>query len=588
MIYFKVMHIVVSLCIHRSIDMVGRTPSDCTLSACAQKPLGAVASEKSVMVETEPRHQQMATATNLTPPNRRPMSNSSGSSSRISSVQNINECVPRCHEESDLGKVDALTYDKPSDSGELHFPNLVDLRQVTVLPKAEWQRIQDDLNGINREAEFLHAQNEERVALHLKSKEVTKHWTNTIAAALMLTEALKEQEAQIELKRKRTNLLKREEKTQMEELQRRINLGEDEEYQKIIKQKEKRKALADFQQQQIKENEHLKEQEKQQYIKEGEEIKKLANLYQWELNKIEQLKRQEKNNNMMNHKAHVANMNIIKALEKQKEELQDEDIRLFVSAKQKILKLRKKKQAEIDKEKEDHRKLMIKKISEQMKEEVQDEMHRITKAAEEMEAKREMEIKEKEEKRMADLKAIKEHRIMMMKGHEEKEKEEKIQAKEILRAKIEADYLHLEQERKKKLKALGESGRVQSFLIEQMAEKKAKTLRNRAAELEHEQKHMALLEIEKKQFEEYAQQIIDAAGKKGRNIYPLLKAAYQGIGGGHGPVLTEKGGIRPSYQVKDTSGIQLPNYKRSTTEAVKNIHDKCDIERSKKSLGFIW
>ncbi|XP_041056341.1 coiled-coil domain-containing protein 173 isoform X1 [Carcharodon carcharias] len=588
----------------------------------------------------------MATATNLTPPNRRPMSTDSSSSSRISSVQNINECVPRCHKESDLEKVDALTYDKPSDSGELHFPNLVDLRQVTVLPKAEWQRIQDDLNGINREAEFLHAQNEERVALHLKSKEVTKHWTNTIAgqrqkrldagklrkegeeaarqqldieeakymaqkrkesleqartllfyqtdrvkgfnAALMLTEALKEQEAQIELKRKRTNLLKREEKTQMEELQLRINLGEDEEYQKIIKQKEKSKALAVFHQQQIKENEHLKEQEKQQYIKEGEEIKKLANLYQWELNKIEQLKRQEKNNNMMNHKAHVANMNIIKALEKQKEELQDEDIRLFVSAKQKMLKLRKKKQAEIDKEKEDHRKLMIKIISEQMKEEVQDEMHRITKAAQEMEAKREMEIKEKEEKRMADLKAIKEHRIMMMKRREEKEKEEKIQANKILHAKIEADYLHLEQERKKKLKALGENGSVQSFLIEQMAEKKAKALRNRAAELEHEQKHMALLEIEKKQFEEYAQQVIDAAGKKGRNIYPLLKAAHQGIGGGHGPVLTEKGGIRPSYQLKDTSGIQLPNYKRSTTEAVKNIRDKCDIERSKKSLGFIW
>ncbi|XP_078085332.1 cilia- and flagella- associated protein 210 isoform X3 [Mustelus asterias] len=531
---------------------------------------------------------KMATVANLTPSSRRPMSTSSGASSRISSVQNINACVPWCQEESDLGRVNAQIYEKPSDPGELHFPNLVDLRQVTVLPKTEWQRIQDDLNGVNREADFIRAQKEEREILHLKSKEVTKHWTNTIAAALMLTEALKEQEAQIELKRKKTNLLERQEKSQMEEMQRRINTGEDEEYKKIVKQKEKRKALADFHQQQIKKNERLREQEKQQDVKEGEEIKKLADLYQWELNKIEQLKQQEKHNNMLNHRAYVANMNIIKALEKQKEELQDEDIRLFVSAKQKMLKLRKQKQAEIDKEKEEHRKLMVKLISEQMKEEVKDELHRIAKAKAEIEAKRDMEIKEKEEKTMADLKAIEEHRLMTMKEHEEKAKEEKLQAKEILHAKMEADYLHHEEERKKKLKLRGDLGSVQSFLIEQMAEKKTKALRNRAAELEHEQKGMALLEIEKKQFEKYALEVIDAAAKKGRNVYPLIKAAHQGIGGGRGPVFTEKGGIRPSYQVKDTSGVQLPNYKRSTTEEVKNIHDKCDIERSKKSLGFIW
>ncbi|GCB76245.1 hypothetical protein scyTo_0020989, partial [Scyliorhinus torazame] len=196
----------------------------------------------------------------------------------------------------------------------------------------------------------------------------------------------------------------------------------------------------------IKENEQVREQEKQQYIKEGEEIKKLANLYQWELNKIEQLKNQEKHNNMLNHTAYIANMNIIKALEKQKEELEDEDIRLFVSAKQKMLKLRKQKQAEIDREKEDHRKLMVKIISEQIKEEAEGEMHRIAKAAAEMEAKKDMEIKEKEQKQKTDLKAIEEYRIMMMKAHEEKEKEAKIQAKEVLHAKMEADYLHHEQE----------------------------------------------------------------------------------------------------------------------------------------------
>uniref|UniRef100_UPI00398F326F cilia- and flagella- associated protein 210 n=1 Tax=Pristiophorus japonicus TaxID=55135 RepID=UPI00398F326F len=581
--------------------------------------------------------QQMATAANFTPPNRRPTSNNRSGASRISSVRRTNVCVSRCHEEKDLGKVNAQIYDKPNDSGGLLFPNLVDLRQVTVLPKAEWQRMQDDMNGINREAEFLRAQMEEREALHLKSKEVTKHWTNTIAgqrqlrldarkireekeeaekkqidleeakymaqkrkesmerartllfyqtdrvkgfnAALLLTEALKERETQIELNQKKIKLLKRQDKSLLEEMQRLLNSSEDEEYQKIMKQKEKRMALSDFHQQQIKKNEQLKEQEKQQDIMEGKEIKKLAQLYQLELNNIEDINRQKKHNNMINHMAHIENMNIIKELEKQKEELQDEDIRLFVSTKQKMLKLRKQRQAEIDKEKEDHKKLMINLVSEQMKGEAHDEMHRINKAAEEIEAKREMEIKKKEEKTMADLKAIEEHRIITIKKHKEKEKEEKLQTIEILHAKMEKDYNHHEQEKKKKQKSVREGESTQSYLVEQMVEKKAKALYKRAGELEHEQKTMALLEIEKKQFEDYAQQVIDAAAKKGRNIYPLLKAAHQGIGGGHGPVLIGKGGIRPSYQVMDISGTQLPNYQ---IETIKKIHDKCDIQSSKK------
>ncbi|XP_051885339.1 cilia- and flagella- associated protein 210 [Pristis pectinata] len=588
----------------------------------------------------------MATATNFVPPNGRSMSDIRNNSGRISLVRNTKVCAPKCSEERDPGDVNAQIHDKPKDPHGLQFPNLVDLRQVTVLPKAEWQRIQDDLNGINKEAEFLRAQKEEREALHLQSKEVTKHWTNTIAghrqkrldagkqrkekeeeerrqidleeakykeqkrkenleraktllfyqtdrvkgfnAALMLTEALKEREAQIELNQKRANFLKSQEKQFLEEMQRDTYSSEDVEYQKMLKQKEERKALSDFHQQQIKEHEQLRKQEKQQDIMEGKEIKKLMQLYKWELSKIEELKKQEKYNNKISHMAHVENNNIIKALEKQKEELHDEDIRLYVLAKQKMMKLRKERQAEMDKEKEDQRNLIVKIISEQMREEARDETERIKKAAEEKEAKREMEIKKKEEKLLADMKAIEEHRIMMMKEREEKEKEEKLQAIEILHAKMEADYVHHEKERKKKLKKLEEGGNLQSFLLEQMAEKKAKALRERAAELEHEQKTMALLEVEKKEFEKYVQEVIDTASKKGRNVYPLIKAAHKGIGGGHGPVLKEKGGIRPSYQVKDTSGVQLPNYKSTTAEAIKNLYDKCDIEKSKKSLGFIW
>ncbi|XP_069791793.1 LOW QUALITY PROTEIN: cilia- and flagella- associated protein 210 [Narcine bancroftii] len=556
----------------------------------------------------------MATATSFTPPTRS-LSDSRGNSGRISSSCNTKICAQRRSEERNPGDVNAQIHDKPNDFRGLQFPNLVDFRQMTLLPKAEWQRIQDDLNGINKEAEFLRAQKEEREALHLQSKEITKHWTNTIAghrqkrldagkqrkekeeeerrqidleeakymaqkrkdsldraktllfyqtdrvkglnAALMFTETLKEREAQIELNRKRTDFLKNQEKQFVEEINRQMYSSEVAEYQKMVKQKEQRKALSDFHQQQMKEHEQLKKQEKQQDIMEGKEIKKLAQLHQWELSKIEELKKKEKYNNKISHMAHVENNNIIKALEKQKQDLQDEEIMLYVLAKQRMMKLRKERQAEMDKEKEDQRNLMLKIISEQMREEAQDETYRIKKAAEEQEAKREVEIKKKEEKLIADMKAIEEHRIMMIKEHEEKKKEEKLQAIEILHAKMESDFMYHEKERKKKFKKLEASGNMQSFLTEQIAEKKAKALRERAAELEHEQKTMALLELEKNEFEKYAQEVIDAASKNGRNIYPLLKIAYQGNVGGHGPAFKEKGGIKPSYQTKDTSQVQV-------------------------------
>lgn len=286
--------------------------------------------------------------------------------------------------------------------------------------------------------------------------------------------------------------------------------------------------------------------------------------------------------------AHVENNNIIKALEKQKQEFQDEDIRLYVLAKQKMIKLRKERQAEMDKEREDLRNQMLKLIGDQMKEEIRDESQRIRKAAEEKEAKRDMEMKQKEQKSLSDIKAIEEHRMMMMKEREEKEKAEKLEALEIRHAKMEADYIHLEKERKKKLKKLEEGGCMQSFLTDQIAEKKAKALHERATELENEEKTMALLEFEKREFEKYALEVIETASKKGRNVYPLLKAAQQGIGGGHGPVFVDKGGIRPSYQTKDPLGGSLPNDQIGATEPIKHSNDKCDIDKTKKSLGFIW
>lgn len=58
-----------------------------------------------------------------------------------------------------------------------------DLQKVTVLRKAEWLRIQDEMNGIDKDEERMREAAKQREALHLQSKEVVKLWSNTIAVS---------------------------------------------------------------------------------------------------------------------------------------------------------------------------------------------------------------------------------------------------------------------------------------------------------------------------------------------------------------------------------------------------------------------
>lgn len=49
-----------------------------------------------------------------------------------------------------------------------------------VLPKAEWERIQDNLDSTTREAARILAEKKEREEMHLRSKAAVKDWPNTI------------------------------------------------------------------------------------------------------------------------------------------------------------------------------------------------------------------------------------------------------------------------------------------------------------------------------------------------------------------------------------------------------------------------
>lgn len=58
-----------------------------------------------------------------------------------------------------------------------------DLQQVTVLSKAEWQRIQHELDQHKPGKERMTEEAKEREVLHQQSVEVVKQWSNTIAVS---------------------------------------------------------------------------------------------------------------------------------------------------------------------------------------------------------------------------------------------------------------------------------------------------------------------------------------------------------------------------------------------------------------------
>ncbi|XP_064420116.1 cilia- and flagella- associated protein 210 [Latimeria chalumnae] len=413
--------------------------------------------------------------------------------------------------------------EEPESPVGMILPSGTDLHQVTIIPRAEWERIQDNLNHVNREAELLCKQKQEKEALYLQSKEVVKNWSNTIAgqrqkklearkirdkkeeekrreidieeakyqaekrreaiekaktqqyyqtdrvkgfhSALLLTEVLKERDAQVELKYKKENANK--DKDERAEIQRRLEEFIYEEQLKAQNQYLKRKAITDFQLQQIKEHENAKNLEKMEEKREGEEIRQLFRLFEWEKCKLEELKQQDKCKLMLDHLENVADRDAIREVEKQKEEEDNEKIRLFAIAKQKMSQLKKEKEAEVYREMEEYRDKMSDLLSKYMKKKLLNEDNRIAAAVAEQEAKLEKELKKKEEKQRAELKAISEHRYATMKEREEMAKEEKRKILEMVKARNEADKIFMAKQKEKEQKILEENKNLQEFHIQQ-------------------------------------------------------------------------------------------------------------------------
>ncbi|KAM9235208.1 LOW QUALITY PROTEIN: cilia- and flagella- associated protein 210-like [Leptosomus discolor] len=500
------------------------------------------------------------------------------------------------------------------------LPNEVDLHQVIVLPKAEWERIQDNLSGTTREAARILAEKKAREEMHLRSKAAVKDWPNTIMglaqrklkakklreereeeerklrdleeeqfqaakrkeaidhaktclyyqnervkelhSALLLTNVLKERDAQVELKKLKSDVNKKEDEEKEREHKEAI-LREQEKARQRYKNQQ---ALRRDQLEQIKEHKHQADLAKLEDKREGEQIQRLNQLYQLEIQRRMEKEQEEKAERHRLHQEHVNDQKIIKAVEEQKQMEEDDRIKAHFKAKETIAKLIKKKEAEMRRQTQERQDKIVSQLALQMNEALKREDDRLARDIAKREAEREKKHKEKEAKEKAAIASIAEHRATVMKMKVEKEREEKAEGKKELHALMEENSIYLEMEKAKKQRQRDANLEVQKFQIQQMAEKQAKKQQEKQADLDYDAERQVIALYKEREFQSYAKQVIESESKTTHHLYPLLKASK--VGRFHSPFSRGKEGIN-KFQAQDSAGTQLLS--RTTAQEVKNM-----------------
>ncbi|KAG7315694.1 hypothetical protein KOW79_020560 [Hemibagrus wyckioides] len=500
----------------------------------------------------------------------------------------------------------------------INTPKLpVDLHKVTVLSTSDWKRIQDSVNRVKEEQDRLDAAAREREALHLRSKEVVKNWPDSLAAqrqkrlelkrikkeieeeklkqldleeakfqamkrkeaieraktlqflqtdrvkrfhsAVRMTEVLKEREAQIELKKRKEIEAKKEKDEISAMIAQNTELALQEQREKAEERKQKRLAHAEFLKQQVKERDQAREKEMMEKKKEEEELRHFQKLYEMEQTMLKQKKQEEKRK----RKKAFQSLPIRKSskhLTPRNRRWKKRKRKLVVEAKDKQMKLRKEKEAEMFREFQRPREIVADRLAEFLAAQSDDEDEVISRAAAEAVAKKDKEQREKRRRR----------RLLKQK--------EKQEAAETLKANKAADFLYHQTQKIKAQKKKEAVKLLQDSYVHQMNEKHAKKQLREKQKQECKVRNAQFIAEEEKQFQTYAKDVIETARKGQRNTSILHKASKVGIGGGRGPVF---GVIRPSYQVQDKSGVQLPSYVRR-----KKLDVTTYMQESRKRLGF--
>lgn len=403
----------------------------------------------------------------------------------------------------------------------------------------------------------------------------------------MLSEVLKERDAQIELKKLKEKAMIGADNEWLEYERKQLEDGILKEQREARDRIEKNHENASYILKQINQHKSRADKLSEDDKVEGEELRRLAAHYELEKKRLEEIRQEESKQLMIDNKRQIADTKKINEIKAAQEEEEDEECRIFAAAKRKMMKMRAEKEKEIFHDKQVgqtpsllnnfNRYLVItllicnfyvkftlkdklnrirEKLYAQMQEQVRDEDERLHKAEAEAEEKRDREERMKEERIRKGHQAARDHMMATMKRNENLKKQEKIEELKRLQVQKEADGVFERAENEKKQRRYDAVKDRKIYNLQQFEDRKVKGVESRKKQLALEKKNEELLNLEEDQFNEYAKKVIDHCEKNGRNTYPLRKAANQGIGGGLGPVLPGKGS-KQNYLVSFLTVLML-------------------------------
>lgn len=489
--------------------------------------------------------------------------------------------------------------------------------QTLVIPHAEWMRITASLSATNKKADEAKAKADARKAMHDASKAMVKSWDNTIEGqrqkrlearkireekeeaekvkidieeakfqanqrkeaiekartmiyhqtdrvktfhgALVLAEVLREREAQLKFKQVKEERTKHINDKYLQFQEKAFEKAENEEREAAQKKAKARGELTEYQLQQISEREKAHKKEREDLLAEQAKLEQQAAEYAEQLKKLKMEHHQGKLDFRSQLEKHLEEKKSLEELDKKQKEAEEEENKLYTQGKKKMTLLRKQKEEELLHELQHTQEKMATLLGQQMVQKSNDEDGRIAKAVAEQEAKMAQEEKLKQEQQIEQCHEISKHRAKVMAETERKRLEQLEYDRELLKQRIIQDHKFHSQNQEKQRKRLEEACAVQEHHMQQMKAWSDKMEKEKAEELALMDDHHQLLEIEEKQFQEYANKVIEEAGARGAPTDLLKKAATIGAGGGHGGFLTGAF-VKPSFKVMDATGVELPSY----------------------------
>jgi len=454
--------------------------------------------------------------------------------------------------------------------------------------KLEAKAKRDEQDDERRKVEDIHEaiyQAEQRRHAIERAKTITFAHTDRVKdfhGALILTEVLKERDAQIVLQQQREEAARiKEEKRNKESNKRLAELAEIE-YNAAAARLKERKEVQKYRFGQVKQIQEKAAVEVVADKLEGIKLARIAKEHEeMEKQVIENIEKQ-KIKMRKSIQDHLQASKILREKEVDMEKKEDAKIKIFTEYKQQLNNLRKQR---VNQHMENNIQLRLKLVDrlEQQFAHVEGEHEKtFQKRKKELEVYEDAVNEARAEKLNREKKEVVAHRKMQVnlniEARERQIEQERIEGRQKMDDDKDWENHLIEKEKKRR----GIAVEFKNNHLKRI-NRKAATERNES-ELNFacDQTINQLNKLEEEQFQQYAKEVIDEAVKKERNPYPLRKAAIGGKGSGRGPKFSGIGGLRPSYLACDQSGVQMPNYaqRKSTMETKARI--------GRQQLGFVW